>query len=106
MNCCLLDVCARCRPPAQAALIGGVAPRRFTVSAWRGVAWVPMFCCTLDLSFPAESRPEVAANAKPARAASDGSGAAYRAEDVSYHPPVAYPPHERNVEVRVGLIEL
>lgn len=50
----------------------------------------------------AESRPEVSAGAVPVAVGGGGSRAAavYRGEDVAYHSPVNYPPHERNVEVR------
>lgn len=52
------------------------------------------------MSHPAESRPEVAAGAQPIASGGDGAPTVYRAQDVTYHSPLSYPPHERCVEVR------
>lgn len=47
--------------------------------------------------------PARAGGASPLPGTSAASGYAYRAEDVSFHTPIAFPPHEKSVEIEVDL---
>lgn len=51
-----------------------------------------------------ESQPHIDGKAKPVSGSIGAAeGYALRAEDVAYHTPISYPPHERMVEINVDL---